>query len=142
MSALNTMENLMYVPLALLVVHSLVHEAQPLSICLLLVCGSWCPKAGCGNAMIGDPTRPLMVCSNPECQFTFCFNCKDEWHADSTCERWQEFKRLKGNADALYEEWLRENAKQCPNCHSPIEKNGGCNHMYVRSMMPQLPDAG
>jgi len=93
---------------------------------------SWCPKAGCTNAMIGDPNRPMMVCSNTSCNFSYCFNCKEEWHADSTCEQYQQWKIENREADARYEEWVRANAKRCPKCKSPIEKNGGCNHMTCK----------
>jgi hypothetical protein len=93
---------------------------------------SWCPKAGCTNAMIGDPNRPMMVCSNTSCNFSYCFNCKEEWHADITCEQYQKWKIENSEADARYEEWVKANAKRCPHCKSPIEKNGGCNHMTCK----------
>jgi hypothetical protein len=93
----------------------------------------WCPKPGCGNAMIGSSDRPLMHCSNEECRFTFCFNCKEEWHADSTCEQYQQWKLENSEADARMAEWAKNNAKACPKCQCYIEKNGGCNHMTCKS---------
>lgn len=32
---------------------------------------------GCGNAMISEG-KLMMICSNPKCNFTFCFKCKEE----------------------------------------------------------------
>lgn len=29
--------------------------------------------------------------------------------------------------------WISANTKECPKCHSTIEKNGGCNHMACNS---------
>ncbi|KAL6042367.1 E3 ubiquitin-protein ligase arih2 [Balamuthia mandrillaris] len=91
----------------------------------------WCPRPGCGNAMIGDPKRPMMACSSDKCKFTFCFNCKEEWHADATCEQYQKWKVENNEAESRFRKWAEANTKQCPNetCLSPIEKNGGCNHM-------------
>ncbi len=30
----------------------------------------------------------------------------------------------------MNEHWIRDNCKPCPGCSSPVEKNGGCNHMH------------
>ena len=84
----------------------------------------WCPKPGCETAMVGDPHNLMMICPSSSCKYTFCFNCKEEWHADSTCEQYQQWKLENSEADARYEKWVQENAKKCPNCSSPIEKNG------------------
>jgi len=89
----------------------------------------WCPRPGCQNAMIGSPDMPMMICSNETCRFSFCFVCKEEWHADISCEKYQEWKLENNEAEARYADWVRQFAKACPKCTSPIEKNGGCNHM-------------
>jgi len=93
----------------------------------------WCPKPDCKNAMIGGEENLMMVCSNSECRFSFCFKCKEEWHADATCEQYQQWRRENSEADAKYDEWVKANAKMCPNCQAPIEKNGGCNHMTCKN---------
>ena len=35
--------------------------------------------------------------------------------------------------DAQSEVWIRENTRPCPNCRTPILKNGGCLHMTCRN---------
>lgn len=51
----------------------------------------WCPKPGCGNAIvglpclsflfiplqIGDPANPRCQCTNPSCRYEFCFLCNE-----------------------------------------------------------------
>eukprot|EP01090_Pellita_catalonica_P002670 TRINITY_DN12242_c0_g1_i1.p1 TRINITY_DN12242_c0_g1~~TRINITY_DN12242_c0_g1_i1.p1 ORF type:complete len:237 (-),score=31.49 TRINITY_DN12242_c0_g1_i1:84-731(-) len=93
----------------------------------------WCPKAGCGNAMIGDEANPMMVCSNTTCRYTFCFKCKEEWHTDATCEEYATWKVENSEAEQRYQEWMKQHAKICPKCQAPIEKNGGCNHMTCKN---------
>lgn len=34
--------------------------------------------------------------------------------------------------------WLQEYTQDCPKCKSPIEKNGGCNHMSCKSCSNQF----
>jgi len=95
----------------------------------------WCPQPKCGVGMIGDmkdSKNPMLQC--PKCKFRFCFNCKtDEFHTGSTCEDFQEWKKLNGKADVLFSEWSQKYVKICPKCRVPIEKNGGCDHMTCRS---------
>ncbi|KAN0025751.1 hypothetical protein ACTFIU_005414 [Dictyostelium citrinum] len=93
----------------------------------------FCPRPGCNNAMIGDSdTVTMVICTSESCRYTFCFNCKSEWHQDMTCQQWEEFKILKETSNQRFEEWARQNTKPCPKCKSKIEKNGGCNHMTCK----------
>ncbi|XP_013414863.1 uncharacterized protein LOC106176856 isoform X2 [Lingula anatina] len=72
----------------------------------------------------------------------FCWDCLGEAHAPASCENWSKwFQKIseicpealcdtsgavETSANIL---WLVTNAKPCPNCKSPIQKNEGCNHM-------------
>jgi hypothetical protein len=89
----------------------------------------WCPRPGCGVPLIGDPSRPMMVCQSEKCRFAYCFNCKEPWHADVSCEAYQCWKRENNEGEKRYAAWAKQNTKLCPQCRVPIEKNGGCNHM-------------
>lgn len=84
-------------------------------------------------------------CSNNLCQFCFCFKCQEQWHADATCEEYQQWKRDAGDEGiqkyifinfillCRAKEWIQRNTKQCPTCLAAIQKNGGCNHMTCRA---------
>jgi hypothetical protein len=89
----------------------------------------FCPRPGCGTAMMGDSRRPMMNCPRPGCNFAFCFNCREAWHADTTCELYQQWKIENDQADGRFSNWAAVNAKPCPNCAVLINKDGGCNHM-------------
>eukprot|EP01006_Ploeotia_vitrea_P024618 TRINITY_DN57445_c0_g1_i1.p1 TRINITY_DN57445_c0_g1~~TRINITY_DN57445_c0_g1_i1.p1 ORF type:complete len:607 (+),score=257.86 TRINITY_DN57445_c0_g1_i1:45-1865(+) len=91
----------------------------------------WCLRPGCETAMIGSKDHPMLVC--PQCQYTFCFNCEVEWHADSTCEQYQQWKVDNAQGADKYADWAKKNTKPCPKCNVRIEKNGGCNHMKCTS---------
>eukprot|EP01112_Ceratiomyxa_fruticulosa_P018754 TRINITY_DN6046_c0_g1_i1.p1 TRINITY_DN6046_c0_g1~~TRINITY_DN6046_c0_g1_i1.p1 ORF type:complete len:581 (+),score=135.14 TRINITY_DN6046_c0_g1_i1:247-1989(+) len=98
----------------------------------------WCPRPNCGNAMIGSPLNPMIVCPSDKCRFAFCFNCREAWHADATCEQYQQWKAENNEADQRFQNWAKANTKDCPKCHSNIEKNGGCNHMTCASCKHQF----
>jgi len=89
----------------------------------------WCPKPGCGNAIIGDPENPRCQCTNPDCKYEFCFLCSEPWHADATCEQYQHWKQENGLVDQKFTHWAKKNTKKCPQCKTIIEKMAGCNHM-------------
>lgn len=87
----------------------------------------WCPRPGCGVATINE--GGLMVrCSSDACRYAWCRKCKDPWHADVTCEQYQQWKVENGQGDTLFAAWAKANTKPCPKCHAHIQKNEGCNH--------------
>jgi hypothetical protein len=98
----------------------------------------WCPNPGCGTAMIGDPKIPLMRCPKPDCHFSFCFNCKEKWHTDLTCEQYQKWKKDNQAGDSRFTEWAAKNTRPCAKCHVAIQKNGGCNHMTCANCRHQF----
>jgi hypothetical protein len=38
----------------------------------------WCPRPGCATAMLGQANEPMLICPNEKCNFSFCFNCREE----------------------------------------------------------------
>lgn len=77
--------------------------------------GTNCPTRDCPYMFINNPQRPFRV-KCPECHTDYCSNCFANHPTSTNCTR----------AD---QEWLAANTKPCPNCHAPIEKDGGCDHM-------------
>lgn len=90
-----------------------------------------CPKPRCQTPMLRrSETDHMCVC--PKCNYSFCDKCEVEWHSDSTCAQYQQWKRENSAGDSLYEKWRQRHTKACPGCSKPIQKNGGCNHMSCR----------
>lgn len=90
----------------------------------------WCPGPGCDRAAwlsTAAPTKEVQCV----CGFSWCFTCKEDWHAPVQCnvvEEWNK-KNRDTSQDAT---WILANTKPCPKCKNPIEKNGGCMHMTCR----------
>ena len=87
----------------------------------------------------------LALCG--KCSFSFCKECNAAWHGLSPCAnlatRWRSadaagkaLLREKYGARVVEEvanaEWVLQHTKPCPNCHTHIQKNGGCNHITCR----------
>ncbi|CAB60562.1 RBR-type E3 ubiquitin transferase [Caenorhabditis elegans] len=90
----------------------------------------WCPGAGCGKAVKGEPSdREPAVCT---CGERFCFACAQDWHDPLSC-RHMKMWRKKCSDDSETLNWINANTKPCPKCSVTIEKNGGCNHMSCKS---------
>lgn len=113
----------------------------------------YCPRQNCGCAVVVDKEHNSGSC--PKCIYVFCIYCKQTYHGLSACKISSEnCKKLREeylNADnetkkllekrygrrsiqKLIEEtfthdWLNNNSKMCPRCHSHIEKMDGCNKM-------------
>lgn len=95
----------------------------------------WCPAPNCVYAIeCGVKKRdlarvvPTVLC---ECKHSFCFGCTLSDHQPAPCslvKRW--LKKCEDDSETA--NWISANTKECPKCHSTIEKNGGCNHMTCR----------
>jgi len=90
---------------------------------------TWCPAAGCGNAITADQLHGLVVqCT---CGYRFCFSCHDEDHRPVACDQLAQWRR-KCSDESETSHWLGANTKDCPKCQVAVEKNGGCMHMTCR----------
>ncbi|GLB45037.1 putative in Between Ring fingers [Lyophyllum shimeji] len=62
----------------------------------------------------------------------FCFGCPIESdHRPVVCnvaKMW--LKKCRDDSETA--NWIKSNTKECPQCQSTIEKNGGCNHMTCK----------
>jgi len=110
-----------------------------------------CPRTDCQCPTIIDRESSLGQC--PKCQLAFCIYCKATYHGVSPCkfkaaeqraiiddyssgdsderaflEKRYGAKALANMAATIAsEDYLSANAKHCPHCRAPIEKNEGCN---------------
>ncbi len=85
-----------------------------------------CPSADCGNAFIRDPASRDIHCMS--CEHRFCADCKRVPHPDiPRCEDVEQI--LKTREEVASEAWVAGYARPCPQCHAPIQKDSGCNHM-------------
>lgn len=91
----------------------------------------YCTNKECKEAVsLDDPKTIQMKC--PKCNKSYCFQCKSDWHSNTTCEKYQQWASENKNADTLALELVKKIGKQCPKCNVWIEKNGGCNHMTCK----------
>ncbi|KYQ88963.1 ubiquitin-protein ligase (E3) [Tieghemostelium lacteum] len=89
----------------------------------------WCPVAGCGNALKADSKAETVASCT--CGFKICFKCNQESHIPANCDQMKQWKK-KCEDDSETANWIQSNTQDCPQCHSSIEKNGGCNHMTCK----------
>jgi ariadne-1 len=95
----------------------------------------WCPAPNCEYAVeckVKEKELPRIVptvhCS---CGNNFCFGCSLSDHQPAACSLVKKWMK-KCEDDSETANWISANTKECPKCHSTIEKNGGCNHMTCR----------
>ena len=65
-----------------------------------------------------------------QCSAVTCTACHVHYHDGVTCAEYEAMKR-DGNVDIIT--WLNDdvaNRALCPSCKTPMEKDGGCNHIY------------
>mmetsp|Transcript_18311 Transcript_18311/g.27120 ORF Transcript_18311/g.27120 Transcript_18311/m.27120 type:complete len:948 (+) Transcript_18311:648-3491(+) len=91
----------------------------------------FCPGPDCNFVGISSIDGNHKLCSSKceHCSTTFCFQCGAPPHEPANCDHVAEWQRLVGNSSF----WLKKNAKPCPGCNAPIEKNMGCNHMTCQN---------
>ncbi|EMC95874.1 hypothetical protein BAUCODRAFT_507371 [Baudoinia panamericana UAMH 10762] len=95
----------------------------------------WCPAPNCVYAVeCGVKKRDLnkiVPSVHCDCKHAFCFGCTLADHQPCPCvlvKKW--LKKCEDDSETA--NWISANTKECPKCHSTIEKNGGCNHMTCR----------
>jgi len=93
----------------------------------------WCPSPNCTNCVRCErqQRKEAVQCG---CGFRFCFKCSDVEigdHMPADCEH-VDMWRQKAADESENVTWMIANTKKCPQCRSPIEKNGGCMHMTCR----------
>lgn len=87
----------------------------------------WCPGADCSTVFsVKDPQAKQVTCS--QCNTSCCFKCADPYHCPTDCEAIKTWL-IKCQNDSETANYIKANTKDCPKCHTAIEKNGGCNHM-------------
>lgn len=84
-----------------------------------------CPTPDCPSIYRISTDGTAFLCS--ACLTPICTTCNVISHDGMSCA---EFKDLSSEGTKAFEKWKKENdARNCPKCSSPIEKNFGCNHM-------------
>lgn len=93
---------------------------------------AFCPIAGCDGVCSGVPgTEQPAVCK--ECGYSFCFDCKESWHMNMTCEEYRA-TISDSSSGVRFVDILRENGeagdiKECPLCQVLILREAGCAQM-------------
>ncbi|XP_033741294.1 E3 ubiquitin-protein ligase parkin-like [Pecten maximus] len=101
--------------------------------------GVLCPAVGCGSGFILSEALRKVTC--PTCQYTFCGECKTQYHEDPDCRTMvlqeassqnynvseEQERRARWDLESL--ETIGRISKPCPNCKTQTEKAGGCMHM-------------
>lgn len=95
----------------------------------------WCPAPNCEFA-VECPVKKrdllqIVPTVNCWCGHSFCFGCTLDDHQPPPCalvKKW--LKKCRDDSETA--NWISANTKECPQCQSTIEKNGGCNHMTCR----------
>uniref|UniRef100_A0A914QDZ3 RBR-type E3 ubiquitin transferase n=1 Tax=Panagrolaimus davidi TaxID=227884 RepID=A0A914QDZ3_9BILA len=86
----------------------------------------YCPSAYCSRILkVHFPGYQSVTC---DCGMLFCFECSNDWHSPLPCwvlRQW--LSRCQTDSKSL--NWVFHNARSCPKCGMPIQKNGGCNTM-------------
>uniref|UniRef100_A0A7I4YSS0 RBR-type E3 ubiquitin transferase n=2 Tax=Haemonchus contortus TaxID=6289 RepID=A0A7I4YSS0_HAECO len=87
----------------------------------------FCVGKDCQTVIRSKEKKPKRVtCSS--CNTSFCVACGVDYHAPTSCETIKQWL-LKCADDSETANYISAHTKDCPQCHSCIEKNGGCNHM-------------
>ncbi|XP_029439896.1 E3 ubiquitin-protein ligase RNF14-like [Rhinatrema bivittatum] len=106
----------------------------------------YCPRLSCQTPVMQEPGCTLGICSN--CCYPFCTLCKMTYHGVSPCKLTAEEEEaskepeyispksnLRNWKQKAWQEkqsatYIKQETNPCPRCAAPIQKNGGCDHMF------------
>ncbi len=90
----------------------------------------YCPTPDCAFAFEKDGQRGSVQC--PSCKHVYCSHCLFKHPLPQTCDDAKADRELSqdvNKSEQATQKWITQNAAQCLNCTTHIQKNGGCNHM-------------
>ena len=80
---------------------------------------------------------PNDICTCTECGAEACVSCDRPYHSGETCAQYQKRKkRQTEDEENATRAAIEKDCKQCPNCKKNIEKNGGCDHISCKYLLP------
>ena len=85
-----------------------------------------CPTPDCKMIYMQTEISRQFICSS--CSVSTCSKCHEQYHAGLSCDVY----KASSKSDEELLAWMEEdpdNRKKFPKCHSPILKDGGCQHM-------------
>lgn len=105
--------------------------------------GTAAPQMGSSQAVSSGETGEVPRSVDCGKGHFFCWACTREAHDPCSCELWTQWKEEVSKQDessfltsassaaqaSSSDTWVAKHTKPCPNCHSPIQKNDGCNQM-------------
>lgn len=92
-----------------------------------------CPNFACSTIIKSNESESKakrVICK--DCNSSYCFKCGCEYHAPTDCKTIKLWL-TKCADDSETAHYISANTKDCPECGTCIEKNGGCNHMKCYS---------
>ncbi|HRN78529.1 MAG TPA: IBR domain-containing protein [Candidatus Dependentiae bacterium] len=87
-----------------------------------------CPTPDCSYAFVHGAHDQRQQVQCPSCKAQYCSNCLHNHAHNTTCQE-AEIQRNPSAAEKASTDWIKKNAKNCPNCGHAIQKTMGCNRM-------------
>jgi len=86
------------------------------------------------SVLDSDESQPGMSVYLCSCGTSMCNDCYQPAHFGMSCSDYERVTKEmdSGRIDAEYKSllWCSKNTSPCPKCKFPINKNGGCNHVW------------
>jgi hypothetical protein len=88
-----------------------------------------CPKCSTGTSDHNSKLPPAITCAG--CGYVYCFYHNNAHEGQLCGDYIRNMNRQMRRSIQASEGLVRRTTRLCPACGVPIEKNGGCNHMYA-----------
>ncbi|KAK4105430.1 hypothetical protein N658DRAFT_118884 [Parathielavia hyrcaniae] len=95
-----------------------------------------CLSPACESGQIYETRCPQFDCV--ACGQSYCIDHCVPWHANVTCEEYDDKSSLHAFAARASEGFIRTATETCPHCQRRVIKAGGCDHITCE-LPPSLP---